>query len=835
MKQRKRNLKVLAYLSRWPIFRKIFTGMVLSLLVSVVLMTAVNVSMARKRLYDSIRADIAVRAALQRDKVALLLAQYVSFARCIAVDADFIAWVMAANATYDTEPTAQLKVLDMEWQEALDSSERVRNILAPELSGFVRQLLTSIFAPSRVEVLVTDRYGALVAATYRPAHYDQSQTDWWETMHATPPSGGAEVLEIYIGTPALQPSLDWEALPIVVPLRLSEPAVGFVHVLFDSKPLHEIMDAWIIKGKIWGALIDANDNMIAGTAVYNMQGADINPAWFDFTSQRQVRHWYEVPFENGELALVGDAGLADVDVGNGYNPLADLEWLVFVYQPVRDAYRSVYQVTNVGWWGGGLLFAVVVGISVLVARIASIPAEQMRQVVEQHAAGDQNITAWMYAEDELGQVALGINRLLADKKVLQATVTQREAAQEQVRARRQRDVAAAAAVGDVVSATLDIAELAQAVVELLHERFNLYFVGLFLMNEARTRVILQAGTGEAGEALLARAYRVPVGAGLIGECVTSRAAQLDSSLAQHAAAKVPELPYAQAEMAVPLRSRGEVSGALWALSYHTDTFDDELVIVLQTIADQIAVAIDSMRLFSESQETNARLQRADREAARSAWTELTRTRDLIGAGYEAQLTGVVRIPAARPEVWRSESRVAWEEAIATGVASTTRGEGATGVAGGITEHHLALPIMSRDEVIGVINVSKPMTFGDWTADELLQLEALTVQVGVALENARLYEGAQDRAMRQRLMSDVSSRIRASLDVENVLQTAVKEMRAVLGLEFAEVRLGADQSPGTGRLDTPDKDGAPYNRVTHDCLPSTARMKDYNEFGKKRIG
>ena len=784
MKQRKRNSKILIYMSRWPIFRKIFTGIVLLLLIGVVATTAVTVSVARARLYDHVRADIAVRASLQRDKVVLLLLQYVNFAQSVAVGDDFVAWAVRANAAYSTDPAAEVQELDQRWQAAPDSADMVRRILSPEFSDFVQQLCSSAaFTSRRVEVLVTDRYGAVVFTTYRPEHYDQSQADWWEAMHV------AERPEVYIGVPMSSPSLDWQVVPVAVPLRVPEQSepVGFVYVLFDSQPLHKIMDGWVVRDKVWGALVDANHNIIAGTEIRSLQEADINAAWFAFPVQRQIAHWYEVPFENGGMVLVGDAALADAEMGGGYTPLADLGWWVFVYQPVRRAYSSVRQVTTVGWGVGIFLLVLATTLGVWIARIASVPAVQMRQVVEQHAAGDQNITAWIYAEDELGQVAMGINRLLGEQKALQAAVAQRDAVQEQVQARRRRDIATTAAVGDVVSATSDIAELAQSAVELLRGRLNLYFVGLFLMNESQSRAILQTGTGEAGTALLARGYRVAVGTGLVGECVALREAQLDYNLAENETVKIPELPYARSEMAWPLRSRGEILGVLWALSYHADTFDDEMATVLQTIADQIAVAIDSIRLVRESEEANARLQRVYQDATRTAWTELTRTREMVGAGYEAQLTGVVRTLSASPDLWRTESRVAWEEA------RVTRGE----VSVDDDVRHLALPITSRGEVIGVINVSKPVVFGDWTADELMQLEALTVQLGVALENARLYEDAQDRAMRQRLMSDVSSRIRRSLDVENVLQTAVQEMRAALGLEFAEVRLGV-------RLDGSDK-------------------------------
>ena len=85
------------------------------------------------------------------------------------------------------------------------------------------------------------------------------------------------------------------------------------------------------------------------------------------------------------------------------------------------------------------------------------------------------------------------------------------------------------------------------------------------------------------------------------------------------------------------------------------------------------------------------------------------------------------------------------------------------------------------------------------------LETMTDQLGVALESARLYQDAQRRAARERLVSDVTTRMRETLDVDTVLQTAVREIRQVLGLHDVTIRLG--ESVGRSRRATrkPDEE------------------------------
>jgi GAF domain-containing protein len=107
---------------------------------------------------------------------------------------------------------------------------------------------------------------------------------------------------------------------------------------------------------------------------------------------------------------------------------------------------------------------------------------------------------------------------------------------------------------------------------------------------------------------------------------------------------------------------------------------------------------------------------------------------------------------------------------------------------------IAMPLRVRGQVIGVLDAHKPAGTGEWTKDEMALFQALVDQLGVALDSARLYQDAQRRAAEDRLVSEIASRLQATMDVDTVLQTAVREMGNALGIERVELRL---QSPGAG--------------------------------------
>jgi len=103
---------------------------------------------------------------------------------------------------------------------------------------------------------------------------------------------------------------------------------------------------------------------------------------------------------------------------------------------------------------------------------------------------------------------------------------------------------------------------------------------------------------------------------------------------------------------------------------------------------------------------------------------------------------------------------------------------------------LAVPLKVRDQVLGVVNLRKTAPDKTWTEEENALIETLTEQLAVALESARLYQDTQRRAAQERLVGEVTGRIRESLDMETVLKTAAQELRRVLGVPELNIRLAA---------------------------------------------
>jgi len=208
---------------------------------------------------------------------------------------------------------------------------------------------------------------------------------------------------------------------------------------------------------------------------------------------------------------------------------------------------------------------------------------------------------------------------------------------------------------------------------------------------------------------------------------------------------------------------------------------------LQAMSDQLTNAIENARLFQQAQESLEAERQAYGKLSRQAWEKLLRARPKLGHRYDPG--GI--LPTDGP--WREEMKLAVSrgETILGGPSSSLApGE----IKRGAT---LAAPIKVRDQVIGVLDGHKLAGAGQWTPEESALMETLAEQLGLALESARLYQDSQRRAEHERLTSQVTARMRETLDIEMVLKTAVQEVRQALGLPEVVVRLAPQSSDQAG--------------------------------------
>jgi GAF domain-containing protein/ABC-type sugar transport system substrate-binding protein len=172
---------------------------------------------------------------------------------------------------------------------------------------------------------------------------------------------------------------------------------------------------------------------------------------------------------------------------------------------------------------------------------------------------------------------------------------------------------AATEVSRAASSILNPDELIQQVVELIRERFNLYYVGLFMLDEGERYALLHAGTGDPGKQMVLQGHRLEVGGNsMIGWCIANQKARIALDVGQEAVRfENPLLPATRSELALPLLARGMAIGAITIQSEREAAFSDSDVTILQSMADQLANAIENTRLILARQQVEDALRESE--------------------------------------------------------------------------------------------------------------------------------------------------------------------------------------------------------------------------------
>ena len=388
-------------------------------------------------------------------------------------------------------------------------------------------------------------------------------------------------------------------------------------------------------------------------------------------------------------------------------------------------------------------------------------------------------------------------------ELLRESLEERVANRTRELEKRTRQWQAATEASQVVTSILDVEQMLWQVAELVQERFELYHVGLMLLDPAGEWAEYRAGSGHSGRALWEQGFRLRVGGNSnVGWCTANARARItpdttaDSVYAHHDL-----VPRTRSEAVLPLIVRGQILGALSAQSDRPDAFETSTTAILQTIADQMAVALDNVRLYNESRQALEAMRRAYDQLSRQAWTGFLGTQPRLGYSLIGQ--SVVPVEGAwRPEMLTA-ARTGEPVVLAVGTASTGESSEdleADEAAGAV----LALPLRVRSDVIGVLSLHKDPAEGDWAAAEIELMQRLAEQVGTTLESARLFQETQRRAAREQAIRRITERMRGAVEVEAILQHTVAELARALGVPRAYVRLGTESELlGDGTADLED--------------------------------
>jgi GAF domain-containing protein len=362
-------------------------------------------------------------------------------------------------------------------------------------------------------------------------------------------------------------------------------------------------------------------------------------------------------------------------------------------------------------------------------------------------------------------------------------------------------------------AILDLERLLVEVVNRIQEGFStmgVYYAGLFLLDEEERSATLRAATGEVGQLVLETDYKLELDdRSTVGRSVIHRQPRmvLDVEAAGGAGAgavatlPVP-MPYTRSEIALPLRSRGRVLGALNLHSTQKEAFDQDDIVILQTMADQVAVAVDNARLFSQTAGLLEEVQAVQRRYLAEAWRTFLVTRPITGVEYTqpgAELPGDgALLRQARQEA------VAQERTVVKSVVLPLDDEGREME----SEAALVVPLRLHGQVIGTLALHDHGPSegtvgvdgeGPWTDEDVAMVEMIAEQVALTVDNLRLMDQTQRRAAREQLISEIADRMQRAVDIEDLMRITAEGLNEAIGgsRAFIQMKLHQDEDARGG--------------------------------------
>jgi sigma-B regulation protein RsbU (phosphoserine phosphatase) len=381
--------------------------------------------------------------------------------------------------------------------------------------------------------------------------------------------------------------------------------------------------------------------------------------------------------------------------------------------------------------------------------------------------------------------------------------------------RRAEQLALVAEVSRSVTSTLDLDELMAEAAELIHRKFNYSYVHLFTVHPNRRLIEYEAGSGQKSQAL--EGYTIPLddSEGIIPWVAREGKAVLANDVTRDARYRPSPLPpkNTRSELTIPLLFGERVLGVLDIQSDRLNAFTEDDLILFEAVGGTIAAAIRNADLYRSEQ---WRRQVADSlrevagllsehigvdEALEMILTELEKNLPVdVSAiwllndgelylaavhGGDAETIEQIRLSSPEADIALRQVMLAKEPVIRK--PSDPMGPSALAAGFDNTCSALAAPLRVSDQPVGLISLAhhQPGRYGH-------EAQAMTATfasyAAVAIENARLYDSAQEQAYASAALLQVAQAVVSLSDLDEILGTIVRIMPILVGVERAALYL-----------------------------------------------
>ncbi|MFH2103885.1 MAG: GAF domain-containing protein [Chloroflexota bacterium] len=487
---------------------------------------------------------------------------------------------------------------------------------------------------------------------------------------------------------------------------------------------------------------------------------------------------------NRSAFLEDYVNFAGTQTVGAYRWLPNLKLALITEQPTAIALQNVQNTI-----ASNSIIALISGVIAILGayftmRSVTVPLSTLSQTAQQITAGNFNLRVDIEQEDEIGALATMFNNMASQLLGLITGLEERVAERTKDLDRRTTELQITADIARDATSARTVDDLLSRAARLIFSRFGYYHVGIFLVDEKGEYAILHAAGGEAGRLMIANNHRLRVGeVGIVGHVAKTGESRiaLDTDI-DGVHFRNPMLPYTRSEMTLPLVIGDRVIGILDIQSEKTNAFDDNSIATMQTLSDQLAIAIERTRLLQEVESSVAQMENTFKEYTVQTWRTYLRQAALT-QGYRFAGTSV-----EPTSVMPKSSEEAFTKGKPVITYNTNTRMGGT----------LSVPILLRGQILGVLGLKfQSREIPDETINVVVEAAN---RLAMALENARLVQDAQRLALRERQINVISTQVQRSTDLETIMQDTIRELGDMLGVPRTFIQIGISSNQEQGKVE-----------------------------------
>lgn len=366
-----------------------------------------------------------------------------------------------------------------------------------------------------------------------------------------------------------------------------------------------------------------------------------------------------------------------------------------------------------------------------------------------------------------------------------------------------------------IANVLDLDELAQRVTRLIRDTFHYYFVAIFTIKEGQQTLEYRDSAPQF--TTWTPSFSIHIGEGIIGQVALRGMEIIANDVKQDVYYReLNILSETRSEVALPLKIKDKILGVLDVQSDKLNAFQDIDMLVLRSLADNIATAVENARLYSEVSKKVEQL-----DSISEVSSALTSILD-----EDALLAEVVRLLRSRmnyPEihvydVHPGRRKIFFRAGEGSGGPIDNRPDidlddranliswiaqnGETKIIEDFSLEHnqlssieaphdlgsaILVPMIFGSDVLGILYIHSDLP-GSFGADDEFILSALADNIAIAMRNAYLYRAEQWRRKVAESMREVAGVLTANTDLRQVLQMILQELEGTLPIDVSAVWL-----------------------------------------------